>query len=321
MFFCKNCGTKIENDNAKFCPNCGQNFAKKDDNVQEQPQKAVKSETAEQLKTIYADDDSSPTQPKTSNNKSDKGLLISLIVLAFITIGAVGALIYLYKTGRLVKLKEKIYTVLHVKKSESENNKKKKSTSEKASKTKKNASKTSKTAKSAKTAEPRASAYQPKRNAPATYVYQNNSHPYYNNQASAESSFKYSLSSSRAYLTGVSPLSNSNIGNAPAVIISDVIVGNATVNPGGRIVLHSKFYADTPPNISSQSVKLTYKVYGNGITAYNNSYINVNKPGIYLIDLPVNIPSNMPAGAYTYTLTVASPATIEQSAAAYIKVR
>ena len=83
--------------------------------------------------------------------------------------------------------------------------------------------------------------------------------------------------------------------------------------------MRSKFYVQVPTNFSPQNVKLSYRVWGNGLNAYNTSYVNLKYAGIY--NVVINIPSGLPAGTYSYTLTVTSPATIEESSVAYIKVQ
>ena len=355
MFFCKNCGTKIENDNAKFCPKCGQKFEPKQTsgqspaananvlknaNASPSPAQAKNDATsivgrAESSIQNGAKEGGGPKNPSGNNlsatpnapkmphqdgGKKGNGLLIAIIVLAVILIGIGGTVFYLFKTGKLKKIEKKIYKVLHIKtknKSESNNNKhkhhgkssnknKKNKKNNKNKKTSKNKSNSSQSSASSTSSAP-------------TYVYSNNNSNSYN-QAGGFSAFKTYLSSASADITNISPL-GSSAENAPAVIISNVIAEGVNASPGNTINIHSKFYAATPSSPSSQSVKLTYEVYGNGLTAYNNSYVNVNKPGIYNVNLAVKIPSNFPAGTYTYVLTVTSTATIEESPAAYIKVQ
>ena len=360
MFFCKNCGTKIENDSAKFCPKCGQQFEPKQASMQSPPPNpnVLKNanaspspvQTPENNVNLTKNEasagskDESPTQsgskkdnryknpndnnssaapnvPKTPQSYQDggkkgKGLLIVVIVLAILLIGAAGTFFYLFKTGKLKKIEKKIYKILHIKnKSESKSNSNKhKHRGKSSSKNKKN-KKTSKN----KSNSSQSSASSTLSASTPTYVYTNNNSNRHN-QAGGFSAFKTYLSSAGANITNISPL-GSSAGNAPAVIISNVIANNVNASPGSTIDISSKFYADTPSNPSSQSVKLTYEVYGNGLTAYNNSYVNVDKPGIYSVNLAVKIPSKFPAGTYTYVLTVTSPATIEESPAAYIKVQ
>ena len=366
MFFCKNCGTKIENDSAKFCPKCGQKFEPKqassqssapnsnvlkNANASPSPVKTpennvdlVKNNEGSRAESSIqngAKEGISPKKPSGNNSspsatpkapkiphqdggKKGKGLLIAIIILAIILIAMGGTVFYLFKTGKLKKIEKKIYKVLHIKtknKSEkhkhkhhgksSKKNKKKNKKNKKNSKNKSNS--TNSTNSSISSASKISAASAP------TYVYANNNSNRHN-QAGGFSEFKTYLSSASANITGVSPL-GSSAGNAPAVIISNVAADGVSANPGSTINIHSTFYAETPSNPSSQSVKLTYEVYGNGLTAYNNSYVNVNKPGIYSVNLAVKIPSNFPAGTYTYVLTVTSTATIEESPAAYIKVQ
>ena len=329
MFFCKNCGTKIENEGAKFCPKCGQKFEPRQGQnsfkkAGVSPVQDIKDTDVADNNTIGANNAVSsadikvPPLPELKSTKTKgkkgKGLFIALIVLIVLMIVSAGTLIYLYKTGKLKKFKKEIYKVLHIKKSETKSERKKhKKSSKSTNKKNKNGSNSAK--------QPKAKTFSSARN----YVYNNSRPSYYNsnrsNQGNGFASFKNSLSSASSYITGISPLSNSDVGNAPAVIISNVIAEGTKASPGTSVTLFSKFYTDTPSNLSSQSVKLTYEVYGNGLTAYNNSYVNVTKPGIYSVALRINIPSNFPAGTYSYVLTVTSTATIEESPAAYIKVR
>ena len=365
MFFCKNCGTKIENDSAKFCPKCGQKFEPKqassqssapnpnvlkNANASPSPVKTpennvdlVKNNEGSRAESSIQNDAKegiSPKNPSGNNSSSSatpkapkiphqdggkkgKGLLIAIIILAIILIGMGGTVFYLFKTGKLKKIEKKIYKVLNIKtrnqsekhkhkhhgKSSKQNKNKKKN--QKNKKNSKNISNSSNPANSSNASNSGTSA--------PTYVYANNNSNR-SNQAGGFSAFKTYLSSASPHIVGISPL-GSAAGNAPAVIISNVMADNVSASPGSTININSKFYAETPPNQSSQSVKLTYEVYGNGLTAYNNSYVNVDKPGIYNVNLAVKIPSNFPAGTYTYVLTVTSAATIEESPAAYIKVR
>ena len=351
MFFCKNCGTKIENDNAKFCPKCGQKFEQKqassqssasnpnvlkNANASPSPVKTpennvdlVKNNEGAgiEAESSIQNDAKEGTSPKnqSGNNSSSsqdggkkgRGLLIAIIILAIILIGIGGTVFYLFKTGKLKKIEKKIYKVLHIKtRNQSEKHKHKHhgKSSKKNKKNKKNSKNISNSSNPANSS----NASNSGTSAP-TYVYANNNSNS-SNQSGGFSSFKTYLSSANPNIVGISPL-GSAAGNAPAVIISNVMADSVSASPGSTINIHSKFYAETPPNPSSQSVKLTYEVYGNGLTAYNNSYVNVNKPGIYNVNLAVKIPSNFPAGTYTYVLTVTSTATIEESPAAYIKVQ
>ncbi len=274
-----------------------------------------------------------------NSNKQGKGLLAVLIVLTVIVLGSAGTLIYYYKTGKLNKYKEEVYKILHIKQNQSESSykssHKKHQSSKNSSKTKlKNilkksaiSNKKNKTSKSPySTSVAPASAAAPKTSAKSsapTYVYSNNvsTKRIYSNSSNGLTLFKSSLSSAKAYITGISPLNNSGVGDAPAVIISNVLSNGANVAQGKTIILHSKFYAETPAVFSSQSVKLTYEIYGNGFTADNNSYVNVTKPGIYAVALSINVPADFPTGIYNYTLTVTSTATIEESAAANLKIQ
>ena len=355
MFFCKNCGTKIENDNANFCPKCGQKFESKQapeqaptptpnvlKNANASPSSAqapasnanltkndagVVGITESSIKNGAKEDSSfkntsgnnssatpkAPKMPHLDGGKKGKGLLIAVIVLFILLIGAVGTFFYLVKAGKLKKIEKKIYKVLHIKtknKSKSNNNQHKHhgKSSKKNKKNSKNESVPS-----------YSSAYKTSAVSVPTYVYVNNNSNRYN-KAGGFPVFKTYLSSAGAEITNIAPLGGS-AGNAPAVIISNVIAENVNASPGSTIYIHSKFYAATPSSLSSQSVKLTYEVYGNGLTAYNNSYVNVDKPGIYSVNLAVKIPSNFPVGTYTYVLTVTSTATIEESPAAYIRVQ
>ncbi|MGC8554314.1 MAG: zinc-ribbon domain-containing protein [Candidatus Acidulodesulfobacterium sp.] len=351
MFFCKNCGAKIENDNAKFCPKCGQKFEPKQEspkpqtinpsplkNANASPSQPFQVQTNEKNTNINKNDaitgsksESSiksvtPNIPKISRQnggKKGKGLLILLIILAVLLIGTAGTLFYLFKTGKLKTIEKKIEKVLHIKKNSSKSNNKhkhnhkvKSSSKNKKKKNTKNKSNSSNanTSNTSQASSPATSAV----TAPA-YVYTNNNSNRYS-KVSGFSAFKTYLSSASANITNVAPL-GSSAEDAPAVIISNVMSQNINASPGDTINIPSKFYAATPSNPSSQSVKLTYEVYGNGLTAYNTSYVNIDKPGIYSVNLAVKIPSNFPTGTYTYTITVTSPATIEESPAAYIKVK
>jgi hypothetical protein len=368
MFFCKNCGTKIENDSAKFCPKCGQKFEQKQTSAQlsapnpnvlknanaspspvqtpEHNVNLVKNNEgagigAESSIQNGAKEGISPKNPSGNNlsssatpkapkmphqddGKKGKGLLIAIIVLAIILIGIGGTVFYLFKTGKLKKIEKKIYKVLHIKtKNQSEKHKHKHhGKSSKKNKNKKKNKKNKKNSKNISNSSNPANSSNVSNSATSapTYVYANNNNSNRSNQAGGFSAFKTYLSSASPNIVGISPL-GSAAGNAPAVIISNVMADSVSASPGSTINIHSKFYAETPPNPSSQSVKLTYEVYGNGLTAYNNSYVNVDKPGIYNVNLAVKIPSNFPAGTYTYVLTVTSTATIEESPAAYIKVQ
>ena len=365
MFFCKNCGTKTENDNANFCPKCGQKFERKqassdkasahntnvlkNANASPSPvqtpennvnlvknnadasiraESSMQNDAKEGISPKNPSGDSAfssatPKAPKILNKgggKKGKRLLISIIVLAIIFIGSGGILFSLFKTGKLKKVEKKIYKVFHIKtKNKSEkhkHNKHKHKRQVKSSKKNKNI------IKNIPNSNNPANSSQPNGNVSSapTYVYSNNNSSRPTNRAGGFSAFKTYLSSASPNIVGISPL-GSAAGNAPAVIISNVMADNVSASPGSTMNINSKFYAETPPNQSSQSVKLTYEVYGNGLTAYNNSYVNVDKPGIYNVNLAMKIPSNFPAGTYTYVLTVTSAATIEESPAAYIKVR
>jgi hypothetical protein len=262
-----------------------------------------------------------------NSNKQGKRLLAVLIVLV-IVLGTAGTLVYFYTTGKLNQYKEDVYNILHIKKNQSESNHK---SSHKKHQTAKNSSKTKlkkdlkKSAKSKSSVAPAPSAapQTAAQSSAPTYVYSNNvaiKH-LHSNSGNGLTLFKASLASARASITGISPLNNSGVGDAPAVIISDVLSNGANAAQGKTIILHSKFYAETPAVFSSQSVKLTYEIYGNGFTAYNNSYINVTKPGIYSVALSISVPADFPTGIYNYTLTVTSAATIEESAAANLKIQ
>ncbi|RZD15946.1 MAG: zinc ribbon domain-containing protein [Candidatus Acididesulfobacter guangdongensis] len=376
MFFCKNCGAKIDNDNAKFCPKCGQKFEPKQNdqpvkstdnnaNAAEKFNKAAhisQPPIADEIKKsdknnnninnnninnkINSSSNPAPVgniphpvkikkqQIKNNNsNKHGKGLLAVLIVLMVIVLGSAGTLIYFYKTGRLNKYKKEIYRVLHIKQNKSSHKKHQsslnssKTKSKKALKKSKVSKKKNETSKSqssasvspASSAVPQTAA----QNSAPTYVYSNNvsTKHSYANSGNGLTLFKGSLASARAYITGISPLNNSGVGDAPAVIISNVLANGANAAQGKTIVLHSKFYAETPADFSSQSVKLTYEIYGNDFTAYNNSHVNVTKPGIYSVALSISVPADFPTGIYNYTLTVTSTATIEESAAANLKIQ
>jgi hypothetical protein len=308
MFFCNNCGAKIENDNAKFCPNCGKQFPinGKNENKKNdaEPDKVKESLVPQEKKqkqkigTVKKDD---------NGKKKGNGLLIAVIVFLVIIIASAGTLFYLYHIGKLKNIEHRIFKALHIKKPKSsiknKSGKKPKSKNKKTKKTAK-ANNSSNTAVSS--------------NVPApTYVYRKKS---YLRQVNAFSAFKYSFSSSKAYLTGVSPLNNSSQGNAPAVIISNVIVSNASAFPSSSITLYSKFYAEVPSNFTGQRVKLSYQISGNGFSAFNTSYVNVTKPGIYGVALSFTVPNGFPADTYSYTLTVTSSATIEESPAGFLKV-
>jgi hypothetical protein len=104
-------------------------------------------------------------------------------------------------------------------------------------------------------------------------------------------------------------------------MITEVLTDGASASDGKNVTLNSSFYVKMPSDLSSQRIKLIYKITGNGLVAYNYSYVNANKPGIYNVSLEVNIPSNFPADTFAYTLTAESSATIEESADAYIKVQ
>ena len=315
MFFCKNCGTKIENDNAKFCPKCGQKFEPKqasgqspaaNANVLKNANASPSPAQAKNDASIVGRAESSiqngakegdgpknpsgnnssvtpkaPKMPHQDGGKKGNGLLIVLIVLAVLLIGSAGTFFYLFKTGKLKKIEKKIYKVLHIKtknKSESNNNKrkhhgkssKKNKNNKKNKKNKKTSKNKSNSSKSSTSGASSASA--PNTSSAPTYVYSNNNSNSYN-QSGGFSAFKTYLSSASADITNILPLGSST-GNAPAVIISNVIAEGVNASPGSTINIHSKFYAETPSNFSSQSVKLTYEVYGNGLTAYNNSYVN-----------------------------------------------
>ena len=363
MFFCKNCGAKIENDKAKFCPKCGQKFEPKQappkpqtinpsplKNANASPSTIQNNEKNADISKIDAiagsksessikkdakednrlanqtGKNSSPTTnipkiPRQNEGKKVKGLLILLIILAVLLIGAAGTLFYLFKTGKLKAIEEKVEKALHIKKNISKSNNKHKHKSKSSSKNKKKKNTKNKSnssnANTSNTSQVKSSAASTVA-APA-YVYTNSNNSNRHNYTSGFSAFKTYLSSANANITNVAPL-GSSAEDAPAVIISNVMSQNVNTAPGDTINISSKFYAATPSNPSSQGVKLTYEVYGNGLTAYNTSYVNVNKPGIYSINLAVKIPSNFHIGTYTYTLTVTSPATIEESPAAYIKV-
>jgi len=375
MFFCKNCGAKIDNDNAKFCPKCGQKFEPKDNNGSvkninnggaaeslnksahiSQPPISDKINNSDKNNNINNNNvnrnvsfspnptpagniQHSPVKIKkqqirnNNSNKPGKRLLAVLVVLIVIVLGTAGTLVYFYKTGRLNKYKKEIYGILHIKKNKSKSSHKKHQSSENSSKTKSKealnkhaASKKNNTISKSQSSVAPASGAAPQtavRSSAPTYVYTNNvsvKHAY-SNSSNGLTLFKDSLASARAYITGVSPLNNSGVGDAPAVIISNVLANGANAAKGEIVVLHSKFYAETPADFSSQSVKLTYEIYGNGFTAYNNSYVNVTKPGIYSVALSIKVPSDFPPETYNYTLTVTSTATIEESAAAVLKIQ
>lgn len=286
MFFCKNCGTKIENDNAKFCPKCGQKFEQgKEDVGRANETKAVSASPEVKDK---------PFKIKPSKNDKEKVLVVTFIVLMALIIGTTGAIVYLHKTGKfdISKIKQELLSILHIKKSEPENNKNK--SSSESSKIKKNKKSTVKT-KIAASSNSSAPAYVP------------------------TSSFRYSFRNARAYVTGSTANRSYSYNNSPGVIITEVIVYGVNTYPGNNIALRSKFYVQVPTNFSPQNVKLSYRVWGNGLNAYNTSYVNLKYAGIY--NVVINIPSGLPAGTYSYTLTVTSPATIEESSVAYIKVQ
>ena len=263
-----------------------------------------------------------------NSNKYGKGFLAFIIVLIVVVLGTSGTLVYFYTTGKLNKYKEEVYKVLHIKKNQSESSYK---SSHKKHQSSKNSSKTKlkktlkKSAKSQPSVAPAPSGVPQTaaQSSAPTYVYSNNvaiKH-LHSNSGNGLTLFKSSLASARASITGISPLNNSGVGDAPAVIISNVLSNGANAAQGKTIILHSKFYAETPAVFSSQSVKLTYEIYGNGFTAYNNSYVNVTKPGIYSVALSISVPADFPTGIYNYTLTVTSTATIEESAAANLKIQ
>jgi predicted nucleic acid-binding Zn-ribbon protein len=384
MFFCNNCGAKIDSDNAKFCPKCGNRFenknktaAKSDSSASMAGSGQVADNNAVPLKNIskietVSDVPSEKTvnaagaanvrlkaeagngngnvnsnnpaiNKKRGNSDKEKKrgtgklLLIVLIIVIIVLAGTAGAIFYLNKTGKInvkkiiKKIKKDIFSDLHINKSKNNNE----SSSEFSSSGSSNSSSVSVTGKSSKSKTTKGnktkqsqsgstavagggSSVGGESSAP-TYVYHKKSSNSYGGNAFYV--FKNSLDSARAYVTGVNPLSNSGGGNAPAVIISNAEVSGASAYQGNSLTLHSKFYAETPPNFSSQNVKLYYTISGNGLTAYNISYAQVNKPGIYSVALTVNVPSNFPTGTYNYTLTVTSPATIEESPVAVIKIK
>ena len=317
MFFCKNCGTKIENDNAKFCPNCGQKFGRNKEEIEQanaidaENPKAISNGISEEEKN---DNNSNkvknkPVEIKPPKNDKEKILVVTFVVIIALIIGTTGTVVYLHKTGKfnIKKIKQELLSALHIKKSEAENNKNKSSAKPsektKSAKIKKNQKSTVKTKIASASSNSSAPAYVPT----------------YSNRTSSFSSFRYSFRNARAYVTGSTANRSYWYNNSPGVIITSVIVSGVNTYSGNKITLRSKFYVQVPTNFSPQNVKLSYRVWGNGLNAYNTSYINVKYAGIY--NVAINILSGLPAGTYAYALTVTSPATIEESAAGYIKVQ
>ncbi|RZD19259.1 MAG: zinc ribbon domain-containing protein [Candidatus Acididesulfobacter diazotrophicus] len=284
-------------------------------------------------------------QKSESGNKKNKGLLIALISFIFIVVISGSAILYLNQTGKLkIPGMPHLNFLTFMKKTEtsSKNSKNKKSSKLKKSKSI-SVKKTSKNKKNPSVVSPISNNVSSNSSAAAatagsspTYVYSNNSnqstpapasHPNLNSNNNSRSQsqsaypiFRDSLGLAHASITGISP-DMSLQSNVPAVIITEVLTDGASASDGKNATLNSSFYVKMPSDLSSQRIKLIYKITGNGLVAYNYSYVNVNKPGIYNIGLALNIPSNFPAGTFTYTLTAESPATIEESTAAVFKVQ
>jgi uncharacterized Zn finger protein (UPF0148 family) len=322
MFFCKKCGTKIENDNAKFCPNCGQKFENLQNKEEVRPTKETKIETvAEIIKQPETQNDEpsvtinnklSKIKPSKNEKDKEKVLIIVFIILAVLIIGATGAIIYIHKTTgkfNINEIKKEMLSSLHIKKSASEQDKTNASTA--AQIKTKTSDKTKNNKKSVDKIKP-------------VVTYSSNSTPKYTHKSkhskttTSFSSFRYSMSNARAYVTGSTHNRSYRYNNSPGVIITNVIVYGVNAYQGSNINLRSKFYVQVPTSFSPQNVKLSYRILGNGLKAYNTSYINIKYAGAY--NVAINIPVGLPAGTYNYSLTVTSPATIEESGVGYIKV-
>lgn len=361
--FCNNCGAKIENDDAKFCPKCGNKFNKSDingintsdksdntvpsTNISSNNNESNNNNFNKSIKANKGNDnkikDKIKTNYRTGENKGSKGLWIGLISFIIIFIISGGALVYFHQTGKL-----KMQGFLHLnilsfhKKPESSVLTSKISKSKKSSKSKNSKLNSAKkinrnkitsnngyfNSSSSNNNNKVNASIQP--NASPTYVYSNNNKVAASNNSNANYSssqsqsayamFRDSLGLAHASITSIQP-DVSLRSNIPALIVAKVVSDGGSVFQGKNITLNSSFEVKMPTNLASQSLKLIYKITGNGLVAYNYSYINVNKPGIYDVGLTVDVPSDFPIGTYIYTLTAESSATIEESAAAVFKVQ
>jgi RNA polymerase subunit RPABC4/transcription elongation factor Spt4 len=355
--FCKNCGASLK-EGAKFCPKCGSPVGasvKYDINqqneelynaaaVSDKPDKIKPFQTVSDEKdkikpsragNNLADKDNASKNgiknvyPRSNEPKVHKNRILPLLYGIIPVLIVAGLAVFLYKTNRLPFINRTSTAA-----KQASLNKKKKSPSKKiASEKNKEKAKTSKTvsAKKSKT--------KPAKNAVA-YVYpkkppQSPAYPSYvpsqvktyrqpvyhvNHSRIAFDTFRTNFNSAGAKLISFAPEHVSGESGISFVILSHVYSFALNISPNSTEYFKVEFTAAVPQNINVSQVKIISKVYGQGISAENISYVNLSSSGVYTVEIPVEIPQYFKTGSYYFNANAEAPGMELISSNAYFRV-